>query len=59
MASPFKFFRKYSSGMMIILVILSMLLFTLTDLFSDPGKNLWLLGLLLGGTVFGVAGVGQ
>jgi|GEM_PF-388986 len=59
MASPFKFFRKYSSGMMIILVILSMLLFTLTDLFSDPGKNLWLLGLLLGGTGFGVAGAGQ
>jgi hypothetical protein len=59
MASPFKFFRKYSGGMMIVMVILSMLLFTLTDLFSDPGKNLWLLGLLLGGAVFGIAGAGQ
>ena len=59
MASPFSFFRKYSSGMMIVLVILSMLLFTLDGLFSDEGQNLWLLGLLLGGTVFGIAGVGQ
>ncbi|MEZ6127156.1 MAG: hypothetical protein R3C59_00575 [Planctomycetaceae bacterium] len=59
MASPFKFFRKYSGGMMIVMVILSMLLFTMTDLFSDPGRNLWLLGLLIGGAVFAVAGIGQ
>ncbi len=59
MASPFKFFRKYSGGMMIIMVILSMLLFTLTDLFMDPSANLWLLGILIGGTVFGIAGIGQ
>ncbi|MEO2020028.1 MAG: hypothetical protein ABGZ53_37325 [Fuerstiella sp.] len=59
MASPFKFFRKYSSGMMIVMVILSMLLFTLDSLFSDTAANLWLLGLLVGGTVFGIAGVGQ
>ena len=59
MASPFNFFRKYSGGMMIIMVILSMLLFTLTDLFSDPSRNLWLLGLLVGGAVFSVAGLGQ
>lgn len=59
MASPFKIFRKYSGGMMIIMVILSMLLFTLTDLFMDPSANLWLLGILIGGTVFGIAGVGQ
>jgi hypothetical protein len=59
MASPFKFFRKYSSGMMIVMVILSMLLFTLDSLFSDTSANLWLLGLLAGGVVFGIAGVGQ
>lgn len=59
MASPFKFFRTYSSGIMIVMVILSMLLFTMDGLFSDPGQNLWLLGLLLGGAVFGVAGIGQ
>ena len=59
MASPFKFFRKYSGGMMIVMVILSMLLFTMADLFSDTAANLWLLGLLLGGAVFGIAGIGQ
>ena len=59
MASPFKFFRKYSSGIMIVMVILSMLLFTMDGLFSDPGQNLWLLGFLLGGAVFAVAGIGQ
>ncbi|MCR9201312.1 MAG: hypothetical protein NXI04_21935 [Planctomycetaceae bacterium] len=59
MASPFTFFRKYSSGMMIVMVILSMLLFTLTDLFSDPSAKFWLLGLLIGGAVFGVAGISQ
>ncbi|MCA9051027.1 MAG: hypothetical protein KDA89_19965, partial [Planctomycetaceae bacterium] len=59
MASPFKFFRKYSTGMMIVLVILSMLIFTLDSLFSDDTLNLWLLGLLIGGAAFGVAGIGQ
>ncbi|MEO2025295.1 MAG: hypothetical protein ABGZ23_05365, partial [Fuerstiella sp.] len=59
MASPFKFFRKNASGMMIVMVILSMLLFTLDSLFSDTAANLWLLGLLVGGIVFGIAGVGQ
>ena len=59
MASPFKFFRKYSSGMMIVMVILSMLLFTLDSLFSDTAANLWLLGLLVGGGVFAIAGAGQ
>ena len=59
MASPFSFFRKYSAGMMVVLVILSMMLFTLTDLFMDPNANLWLLGILIGGAVFGIAGFGQ
>lgn len=59
MASPFTFFRKYSAGMMIVLVILSMLIFTLDSLFSDSAMNLWLLGLLIGGAVFGIAGIGQ
>lgn len=59
MASPFSVFRKYSGGMMIIMVILSLFLFTLTDLFMDPSANLWLLGILIGGAVFGIAGVGQ
>lgn len=43
--------------MMVVLVILAMLAFTLGDLFTTQGTNLWLLGLLLGGVVFGVAGI--
>lgn len=59
MASPFKFFRTHQAGMMVVMVILSMMLFTLDSLFSDTGRKLWLLGILLGGTVFGIAGMGQ
>ena len=59
MASPFQFFRKNQAGMMIVLVILAMLAFTLNDLFTQEGTQLWLLGLLLGGAVFGVAGIGS
>ena len=59
MASPFDFFRKRQAGMMVVMVILSMLLFTLDALFTQQGANFWLLGLLLGGAVFGVAGVGS
>ena len=44
---------------MIVMVILSLFLFTLTDLFMDPSANLWLLGILIGGAVFGIAGIGQ
>ena len=44
---------------MIVLVILAMLAFTLNDLFTQEGIQLWLLGLLLGGAVFGVAGIGS
>lgn len=59
MASPFSFFRKHQAGMMVVLVILAMLVFTLDALFTQSGANFWLLGLLLGGAVFGVAGVGS
>ena len=59
MASPFQFFRKNQASMMIVLVILAMLAFTLNDLFTQEGTQLWLLGLLLGGAVFGVAGIGS
>lgn len=59
MASPFSVFRKYSGGLMIILVIVSMFVFTLDSLFMDSSANLWLLGILVGGAVFGIAGIGQ
>jgi len=59
MASPFNFFRKHQASMMVVLVILAMLVFTLDALFTQSGANFWLLGLLLGGAVFGVAGVGS
>lgn len=59
MASPFKFFRKHQTGMMVVLVILAMLVFTLDALFTQSGANFWLLGMLLGGAVFGVAGIGS
>ena len=59
MASPFQFFRKNQASMMVVLVILAMLAFTLGDLFTQEGTHLWLLGLLLGGAVFGVAGIGS
>ncbi|MCH2201136.1 MAG: hypothetical protein MK102_04145 [Fuerstiella sp.] len=57
MASPFRFFRKHQAGMMVVLVILAMLVFTLDALFTQAGANFWLLGLLLGGLVFGIAGM--
>ncbi|MCH2210132.1 MAG: hypothetical protein MK110_02440 [Fuerstiella sp.] len=57
MASPFKFFRKHQAGMMVVLVILAMLVFTLDALFTQQGANFWLLGLLIGGLIFGVAGL--
>lgn len=59
MASPFKFFRKHQAGMMVVLVILAMLVFTLDALFTQQGANFWLLGGLLGGAVFGIAGIGS
>ncbi len=59
MASPFKFFRQHQAGMMVVLVILAMLVFTLDALFTGQGANFWLLGLLVGGTVCGVAGIGS
>ncbi|MEZ6059564.1 MAG: hypothetical protein R3C19_04310 [Planctomycetaceae bacterium] len=59
MASPFKFFRKHQAGMMVVLVILSMLLFTLDSLFSTREPTYWLLGLLIGGAAFGIAGISQ
>ncbi len=57
MASPFKFFRKNQAGMMAVLIILAMLVFTLDALFTASGTNFWLLGLLLGGIIFGIAGI--
>ena len=57
MASPFKFFRKHQAGMMVVLVILAMLVFTLDALFAQQGANFWLLGLLVGGAAGGVAGI--
>ena len=59
MTSPFQFFRKHRTGMMVVMVILSMLIFTLDALFTAEGANFWLLGLMVGGAVFGVFGVGS
>ena len=44
---------------MVVLVILAMLVFTLDALFTAQGQNFWLLGLLLGGVVCGIAGIGS
>ncbi len=59
MASPFEFFRKNQASMMVVLIILAMLAFTLGDLFTQRGTNFWLLGMLLGGAVFAIAGIGS
>ena len=59
MASPFKFFRKHQASMMVVLVVLSMMLFTLDSLFSSREPMFWLLGLILGGAIFGTAGIGS
>ena len=59
MATPLGFLRKNSTGLMVILVILSMLVFTLDSLFSSDSQQLWLLGLLAGGAIFGISGIKQ
>ena len=59
MATPLGFLRKNSTGLMVILVILSMLVFTLDSLFSSESQQLWLLGLLAGGAIFGISGIKQ
>lgn len=59
MASPFTFFRKNQQSMMVVLVILAMLVFTLDSVFSSRDNQFVVLGLLLGGTIFGIAGIGQ
>lgn len=57
MATPFTFFRKYAGGLMVVMVILSMMLFTMDSIFSDTSLNLWLLGMLIGSAAFGIAGI--
>ncbi|MEP3482601.1 MAG: hypothetical protein ABJZ55_25385 [Fuerstiella sp.] len=59
MATPFTFFRKYAGGLMVVMVILSMMLFTMDGIFSDTSANLWLLGMLIGSAAFGIAGIGS
>lgn len=59
MATPFTFFRKYAGGLMVVMVILSMMLFTMDSIFSDTSMNLWLLGMLIGSAAFGIAGIGS
>lgn len=59
MATPFSFFRKYAGGLMVVMVILSMMLFTMDSIFSDTSANLWLLGMLIGAAAFGIAGIGS
>lgn len=44
---------------MVVMVILSMMLFTMDSIFSDTSANLWLLGMLIGSAAFGIAGIGS
>lgn len=44
---------------MVVMVILSMMLFTMDGIFSDTSANLWLLGMLIGSAAFGIAGIGS
>jgi len=59
MSSPFSFFRRNQHVTMVGVVILSMIAFTIGDMFSGQGQHYVLLGLMMGGIIFGFAGVGR
>ncbi len=59
MASPFSFFRRNQQSMMVALVILAMLAFTLDQVFYSRENQFVLLGVLLGGGIFAMAGIGS
>jgi hypothetical protein len=57
MSSPFSFFRSNQHLLMVAIVILAMLAFTLDTVFSQQGAQFVMLGVLLGGMIFGFAGI--
>ena len=59
MATPFTFFRKNQQSLMVVLVVLAMLIFTMDAAFSARENQFVLLGVLVGGAIFAIAGVGQ
>ncbi len=59
MSSPFSFFRRNQHVTMVGVVILSMIAFTIGDMFSGEGQHYVLLGLMMGGIIFSFAGVSR
>ena len=59
MSSPFSFFRRNQHVTMVGVVILSMIAFTIGDMFSGEGQHYVLLGLMMGGIIFAFAGVSR
>lgn len=59
MASPFSIFRKHEKLLMVVLVIMAMFAFTLSDLFTNPNVNMPLFGLLIGAAVMAAVGFVQ
>ncbi len=58
MSSPFTFFRKNQAILMAAIVILSMVAFTMSDLFtSQQGTNFLMLGVMIGGIVCAFSGL--
>jgi hypothetical protein len=57
MASPFTFFRKYQQSLMVVMVIVAMLIFTMDSAFTSRDNQFVLLGVLIGGAMFGAAGI--
>ena len=58
MSSPFTFFRSNQTMFMAAIVILSMVAFTLGDLFDQQGgANFLLLGVMIGSIVFAFSGL--
>jgi hypothetical protein len=59
MATPFTFFRKNQQSLMVVLVILAMLIFTMDSAFTSQENQFVLLGVFVGGALFGIAGIGR
>ena len=57
MASPFSIFRKHEKVMMVVLVIMAMFAFTLTDLFTQSTLNVPFFAFLIGGGGMALAGI--
>lgn len=57
MTTPFTFFRRNQQVMMVGVVILSMVAFTISDVFSDRQSQFVMLGIMLGGIIFAFTGI--